>query len=55
MDKTSKITKDKISKSILKCNFCGKVFERVIRKNTYEIQCPKCKEIDVEYIGEKKN
>jgi len=40
--------------SILKCNFCGKVFKRTIKKNTYEIQCPKCKEIDVEYIGEEK-
>jgi phage FluMu protein Com len=44
----------KSEKSILKCNFCGHVFKRVITKNTYEIQCPKCREIDVEYIGQEK-
>jgi len=40
--------------AILQCNFCGKVFTRSIRKNTYEIACPKCKEIDVELIGIRK-
>jgi phage FluMu protein Com len=44
----------KQEKSILRCNFCNKVFKRVIRENTYEIQCPKCREIDVEYIGQSK-
>jgi len=35
----------------LQCNFCGKVFKRVIGPKTYEIQCPKCKETDAEVIG----
>ena len=42
---TFKIPKNK---TLLKCNFCGKVFYRVIKANTYEIQCPKCKEYDIE-------
>lgn len=39
-------------KSVLKCNFCGHKFKRKIGKNTYEIACPKCREIDVEYLGQ---
>ncbi len=34
----------------LKCNFCGKVFKRVIGPRTYEIRCPKCREYDVEVV-----
>jgi phage FluMu protein Com len=40
-----------MEKTVLKCNFCGKTFTRHIGKNTTEIQCPKCHEIDVEVIG----
>jgi phage FluMu protein Com len=38
--------------SILKCNFCGKLFKKIIKKYCYEISCPKCREIDIIYIGE---
>jgi phage FluMu protein Com len=38
---------------VFKCNFCGKVFTRATAK--FEVTCPKCKEIDVELIGTKKN
>jgi phage FluMu protein Com len=42
---------DKEPKTVLKCNCCGKIFKRVIGKNTYEVKCPNCHEIDVEVIG----
>jgi phage FluMu protein Com len=29
------------------------VFGKEVGKRTYEIKCPKCREIDVEYVGEK--
>jgi len=32
----------------LQCNFCLHIFNRVIGKNTYEVSCPKCREIDVQ-------
>lgn len=38
-------------KPVFKCNFCNHKFKRTIGRNTYEVQCPKCREIDVEYIG----
>ena len=39
-------------KSVLRCNFCGYTFKKKIGKNTFEVPCPKCREIDVEYLGE---
>lgn len=30
------------------CNECGKKFSRTIKKNTYEIRCPKCRGYDTE-------
>lgn len=41
----------KSQRSTLKCNFCGKVFTRVIGPKTYEISCPKCKETDVDIMN----
>lgn len=38
-------------KTTLQCNFCGTIFQRVIGPRTYEIRCPKCKEIDVEIVS----
>ncbi len=36
---------------LLRCNFCGKLFKRVIFPNTFGVSCSKCKEIDVEVVG----
>lgn len=41
-------------RAVLKCNFCGKVFKKKITERTYEVVCPKCKEMDVEVIGVEK-
>lgn len=32
------------------CNFCGYRFKKEITKNTVEVECPKCKEYDVDII-----
>ena len=48
---TTKAQKREPEKAVLKCNFCEKVFKKVITKNTYEVQCPRCREFDVEVIG----
>ena len=37
-----------IVRSKLICNMCGHKFTKVISPKTFEIQCPKCKEYDVE-------
>jgi phage FluMu protein Com len=42
-------------RAVLKCNFCDKVFKKMIDPMTYEIKCPKCREIDVEVIGIEKD
>ena len=38
-------------KAKLMCNFCYHVWKRMIYRGTYEIQCPKCHETDVEVLG----
>ena len=38
-------------RTTLKCMFCGHVFKRKIGPKTYEVKCPKCKEYDVDVIG----
>jgi phage FluMu protein Com len=35
----------------LQCNFCHKIFKRVIGPKTFEIKCPKCGEYDVEPVS----
>jgi Zn finger protein HypA/HybF involved in hydrogenase expression len=35
-------------KTEMACNECGKKFKRTIKKNTYEIRCPKCHGYDTE-------
>jgi phage FluMu protein Com len=37
-----------IVKTKLVCNFCGHKFSKVLSLKTFEVVCPKCKEIDVE-------
>ena len=47
--------KTKGQRVVLQCNFCGKQFARTINERTYEVPCPKCRETDVEIVGQVKS
>jgi len=36
---------------VFQCNFCQHIWKRMISPKTFEVVCPKCKEIDTEIIG----
>ena len=44
------ITEAKSSSTQMQCMECGKKFKKKIGKNTFEVQCPKCKGYDTEPI-----